>query len=192
MRWAATFLLAALPSMGFGADSSGAPATQVPLPFSGGHETDPRDHGRPVVLVAGALQVTPEVFRAAFSGVHPAPPGQGGPTPDEARANKRVLLAALGKYGVTNDRLDEVSNRYRYRAWAGELWPTRAASGYATVSNGVVTGFVVTDAGYGYSSPPVVTVPGRPEVRAVATLAFGTDFSRNGSVSSVALAPAGN
>ena len=29
-------------------------ATKVPLVFQGGHDTDPRDHGRPVVLVAGA------------------------------------------------------------------------------------------------------------------------------------------
>ena len=39
--------------------------------FSGGHETYPRDHGRPVVLVAAALNVKPEVFRKAFSGVTP-------------------------------------------------------------------------------------------------------------------------
>jgi hypothetical protein len=37
--------------------------TKVPVNFSGGHETDPRDHGRPVVLVAAALKVRPEVFR---------------------------------------------------------------------------------------------------------------------------------
>ncbi|NBQ65466.1 MAG: hypothetical protein EBT95_08050 [Verrucomicrobia bacterium] len=32
--------------------------TRVPVVFSGGHETDPRDHGRPVVLIAGALGVS--------------------------------------------------------------------------------------------------------------------------------------
>ena len=56
------------------------------LVFSGGTDTDPRDRGRPVVLVANGLGVTPEVFRDAFSGVHPAGPNSGGPTPDEARA----------------------------------------------------------------------------------------------------------
>ena len=50
MRFLLVFLIA-LPCF---ADSSST--TQVPLVFSGGHETDPRDHGRPVVLVAGALK----------------------------------------------------------------------------------------------------------------------------------------
>ena len=44
----------------------------VAVVFSGGHETDGRDGGRPVILIAAALKVKPEVFRAAFSGVHPA------------------------------------------------------------------------------------------------------------------------
>jgi hypothetical protein len=164
-------------------------ATQVPLVFSGGHETDPRDHGRPVMLIAAALRVPPEVFREAFTHVHPAGPGSGGPTDAEARANKKALMDALGKYGVTDERLNEVSNRYRYRAWAGELWPVHDAAGYATVSGGVITGFVVTDPGFGYSSPPVVTVKDMPGVQAVAGLAFDTDFGKNGSVRSVALAP---
>jgi hypothetical protein len=163
--------------------------TQVPLIFSGGHETDPRDHGRPVVLVAGALKVTPEVFREAFSHVHPAGPGSGGPTDAEARANKHALMDALAKYGVTDERLNEVSNRYRYRKWAGELWPTHEAAGYATVSNGVVTGFVVTDGGFGYSSLPTVSVKDMPGVQPTATLGFDPDFSKNGAVQSVAIAP---
>src|SRR5581483_6178092 len=40
-----------------------------PVVFSAGHETDPRDGGRPVALIAAALGVKPEVFRAAFRGV---------------------------------------------------------------------------------------------------------------------------
>jgi hypothetical protein len=43
-----------------------AAEAKVPVTFSGGHETDPQDRGRPVVLVAGALGVKPEVFRKAF------------------------------------------------------------------------------------------------------------------------------
>src|SRR6478736_1641922 len=68
---------------------------RVAVVFSGGYDTDPRDKGRPVVLVAGALGVTPEVFRDAFSRVHPAGPGRGGPTREEAQANKAVLMSAL-------------------------------------------------------------------------------------------------
>jgi len=179
-------LAAALPCLADDAAPGSAPATQVPLVFSGGHDTDPRDHGRPVVLVAGALKVTPEVFRDAFSRVHPAGPNSGGPTDAEARANKKALMDALSKYGVTDERLNEVSNRYRYRRWMGELWPTHDAAGYATVSNGVVTGFVITDAGFGYSSPPEVRVKEMPSVQAVTTLSFGTDFEKNGAVASVA------
>src|SRR5215218_9651255 len=90
-----------------------ASETQLPVTFSGGHETDPKDHGRPVVLVAAALNVKPEIFRKAFSGVKPAH-GRG-PTGEEARRNKEALMKVLGPYKVTNDRLDEVSNYYRYR-----------------------------------------------------------------------------
>src|SRR3954463_9907160 len=97
-----------------------AAETKIPVAFSGGHETDPKDHGRPVVLVATALNVKSEVFRRAFSGVTPAL-GRG-PTGDEARRNKEALMKVLGPYKVTNDRLDEVSDYYRYRPQASELW----------------------------------------------------------------------
>ena len=124
MKLLLAFLLLSVPCF--------AGVTKVPLIFSGGHETDPRDHGRPVILIAAALKVPPEVFREAFSHVHPAGPGSGGPTDAEARANKHALMDALGKYGVTDEILNEVSNRYRYRSGAGELWPTHEAAGYAT------------------------------------------------------------
>src|SRR5438552_11396179 len=61
--------------------------TRVPVVFSGGHETDLRDGGRPVVLIAAALGVTPEVFREAFSHVRPAPAGRE-PEPGQVRQNK--------------------------------------------------------------------------------------------------------
>jgi hypothetical protein len=161
--------------------------TQVPVTFSNGHDTDPRDHGRPVVLIGNALKVTPEVFRQAFSGVHPAQ-RDGGPTDAEARANKRVLMDALSPYGVTDDRLNQVSNYYRYRRDKGQMWPTVPATGYATVKDGVVTGFVVTNPGSGYSSPPDIAVQGMPDVHATATLSFDTDFSKNGAVKEITLA----
>jgi hypothetical protein len=133
----------------------------MPVVFSGGHDTDPRDHGRPVVLVASALGVSSDVFRDAFSRVHPAGPGSGGPTREEARANKAALMSVLGKYGISNDRLDEVSNFYRYPPGSRELWKNRPAVANALVKNGVVTGYEIVDGGAGYTAPPTVTVPRR-------------------------------
>src|SRR5437588_13008886 len=83
---------------------------KIPLKFDGGYQTDPRDHGRPVVLIAAALKVPDEVFRETFTHVHPAGPGRGGPTDAEARQNKQALMAGLGPYGATDDRINEVSN----------------------------------------------------------------------------------
>src|SRR6186713_372058 len=95
---------------------------KIPIKFSGGYEIGKQDFGRPIVLIAAALKVKPEVFREAFSGVTPAR-GRG-PTGEEARRNKEALMKVLGPYKITNERLDEVSNYYRYRPQKGELWPT--------------------------------------------------------------------
>jgi len=167
--------------------ASGA-ITKVPVVFSGGHETDGRDRGRPVVLVAGALGVPPEVFREAFSHVHPAGPDSGGPTHEEARANKAALMSVLAKYGITNDRLDTVSNRYRYVRSHDEMWPTAPAVANALVQNGVVTGYEVVSGGFGYSSPPTVTVPNVKAAPAKVELSFGKDFESNGAVSKITIA----
>ncbi|HZK82980.1 MAG TPA: hypothetical protein VFC46_17990 [Humisphaera sp.] len=51
------------------------PALGVPVTLTGGFETDPRDHGRPVVLIAAALNVSSDIFRDAFSHVTPPPAG---------------------------------------------------------------------------------------------------------------------
>ena len=67
------------------------------------------------------LGVPAEVFREAFTHVKPAPAGEQ-PDPEQVQRNKRALLDALGKYGVNNDRLDEVSNMYRYRPGDENLW----------------------------------------------------------------------
>jgi len=157
--------------------------TRVPVVFSGGHETDPRDHGRPVVLIAGALGVPPEVFRDAFSRVHPANPEKG-PVPAEAQANKAALLATLGKYGVTNERLDQVSDYYRYVASRHELWPTQPAVAYAMVQNGKIVGYEIVNGGAGYSSNPTIMVPGFSG-HALAELAYGKSFEKNGSIRSI-------
>ena len=154
--------------------------TRVAVTFLGGYDTKPEDRGRPVILVAAALGVPEETFRQAFKGVHPAPPGRGGPTGDEARANKAALMKVLEPLGVTNDRLDEVSNYYRYRREAGELWTHVPAEAYARVKAGKVIGFVVTNAGAGYSSVPEVHVAGFAGVRAAAVVDYGKDLSTNG------------
>ena len=171
----------------FGLTFSHAPhrsdITRVPVVFSGGHETDPRDHGRPVVLIAGALGVPPEVFRDAFSHVHPANPEKG-PGPAEAQANKAALLATLGKYGVTNERLDQVSDYYRYVGRRNELWPTQPAAAYAMVQNGKIVSYEIVNGGAGYTSNPDITVPGFPGDR-IAELAYGNSFETNGSIRSI-------
>lgn len=160
--------------------------SRVPVTFTGGYETDPQDYGRPVVLIAAALGVPTDVFREAFRHVTPAPAGTE-PQPDQVRRNKAALLQALGRYGVTNDRLDEVSNYYRYNRGRGEMWRSTPASACAIVRSGVVTGFTVTNPGSGYSSAPQVSVPGVNGVRARVTLSFSKELGRNGAIRSITL-----
>src|SRR5207237_7999977 len=81
---------------------------KVAVTFSGGHEIGKKDFGRPVVLIAAALEVKPEVFREAFSGVTPAKGRK--PSGDEARKNKAALLTVLAPHGATNARLAEGSD----------------------------------------------------------------------------------
>ena len=171
-----------------GASKARAEETKVPLTISGGHETDPKDHGRPVVLVAGALGVKPEVFREAFSGVTPARDRP--PTGEEARRNKEALMEVLKPYDVTNDRLDEVSNYYRYQPQKGELWPTTAAEGYAVIEDGKIKKFVVAKPGAGYSSPPKVTVKGFEKIPLEAKFEYVKDLKKNGAIASIEIVPA--
>ncbi len=153
--------------------------------FLDGHETDPIDHGRPVDLIANALGVTPKVFRDAFSGVSPAKNGQ--PSPSQARANKQILMDKLGPHGVTNERLDEVSNFYRYRPPSGELWKHKLAVATATITDGEVTGFIIIDGGFGYSTPPKVQIAGHDGVSVKAELEFTTDLETNGRVKTLTI-----
>jgi hypothetical protein len=173
-----------------GAPAMGKSARSTAVTFSGGHKTDARDSGRPVVLVAAALGVPTEVFRKAFSGVTPAGAGEQ-PGSEQVQANKAALLAVLAPYGVTNERLDEVSNYYRYNGTAGDLWRHSAATARAVVRNGKVVSARIVKAGAGYSSAPRVTVKGYPKVRVRATIAYGKDLSTNGSVSKLTLVRSG-
>jgi len=175
-----------------GGDQAGTPKADpslgVPVTLTGGFDTDPRDHGRPVVLIAAALNVSSDIFREAFSHVTPA---SGGREPEEAqvRLNKQALMQRLGPHGITDDRLNEVSNFYRYSSSKGQMWRHTPAVVYAKVSNGVVTGFTIADPGAGYSSPPKVSIAGMENISANATLSFGLDFARNGSIKEIAVRP---
>jgi len=151
--------------------------------FLGGYETDPRDGGRPVTLIAAALGVKSQVFRDAFSNVRPARGGD--PTPQRARANKEILMAALGKYGISNERLDEVSNYYRYQPERGEVWRRTPAAAKAVIKNGVVQEIKLTSVGAGYTTPPEVVIAGHEDVKIEAKLGYSKDFRKNGRIVSL-------
>jgi hypothetical protein len=155
--------------------------------ISGGFDTDPQDHGRPDVLIAAALGVPTEVFREAFSGVHPAGLDRG-PTAEEAQANKAALMSVLSPYGITNDRLDEVSNYYRYNGRNGGIWRHTLATAEPVIADGQLVGVTITNPGSGYSSAPIVTITG-PDgtVTATASVNYTSDFATNGSLTAIEL-----
>lgn len=159
----------------------------ITLQVGGGHEYDRRkDFGRPVVLIAAALGVKPDVFREAFRGVTPSrgrPPSR-----EEAQRNKAALLKLLAPHGVTNERLDEVSNYYRFRPQDGELWKHEEAAAQATIVDGRVTKVTVTKAGAGYTTPPTVVIPGHEQTKLVVTLHFDRDLKKYGSIASIEIA----
>ncbi len=176
---------AALGSVGIASSDNGQTFERVvEVQISGGHDTLEQDHGRPVILIASALKVPTQVFREAFSHVHPAPAGQE-PDPEQVRRNKEALLNALSRYGVTNDRLDEVSNYYRYNGRREALWKHRDAKVTATILRGEVKKVTVIDGGAGYSSKPTLTVPGVPNAHLEINLAFGPELNSNGSLAKV-------
>jgi len=156
---------------------------EVPLSFSGGHDIGKDDYGRPINLIAAGLGVKPEEFRKAFSGVTPAKGRR--PTREEERRNKEAMMRVLAPLGVTNERLDEVANYYRFRPEDGELWPTKPAKGYALLDDGKVKKLVISDPGAGYNTPPIVTIDNMESVRLKATLSFDKDLGKNGAVALV-------
>ena len=164
---------------------------RLPVTFEGGHETDPRDHGRPVTLIAAAMPVPADVFRETFSHVHPAGPGSGGPTDAEARQNKQALLKGLSPYGITDARINAVSNYYRYmKRNHDDLWKHREAIAFAVVKNNQVVRFDIADPGAGYTTPPEVTIETLPDVTITTKLEFGTDFATNGAIKSLVVSKA--
>lgn len=149
----------------------------------GGFQTDRRDGGRPVALIAAALAVEESVFRDAFSKVRPA--RGGAPSSAKVHQNKQVLMDALSPQGVTNDRLDEVSNYYRYRPQDGEMWPVQEAKLVAKIQGDQVVSVKIIEPGSGYLTAPEVVVAGHPELNFKATLKFSKDLATNGSIGSV-------
>jgi hypothetical protein len=158
-------------------------AEDVPVAITGGHDIGKEDHGRPCVLIAAALGVKTEVFREAFSGVTPAKNGR--PSADEARKNKEALMKVLGPFRVTNDRLDEVSNYYRFKPQDGELWKHTEAKAHAVIEDGKVVKVVVDEAGSGYTTPPKVTIKGFEKVEFAVDLRFDKDLKKNGAIKSI-------
>lgn len=88
----------------------------------------------------------------------------------------------LAPHGVTNERLDEVSNFYRYRPQSGELWNHKPAKATATIKDGKVVGFKILDEGFGYSTPPNVQIAGYENVRVKAEIEFTADLKTNGRI----------
>lgn len=160
--------------------------TNFSVSITGGSDTEPRDGGRPVVLIAAGLGVPTEVFRTAFSFVTPASGGQE-PDPTQVNLNKKALLNVLAPYGITNDFLDNVSDYYRFSGVKGQTWTKTPATAKAIVTDGVVTGINITNAGSGYSSVPKISISGAPNIIATATLSFGKDLKTNGSISSISI-----
>ena len=160
-----------------------ADESRIPVTFSGGHELAKNDYGRPINLMAAALGVKPEEFRKAFSGVTPAR-GRG-PTGAEARRNKEALMKVLGPLKVTNERMDEVANYYRFRPQDNELWPTKPAEAYAIIEDGTVEKIVVTKPGTGYNTPPKAVIKGHEKIRLEAKVKYDKDLKKNGGIESV-------
>ncbi|CAN7175314.1 hypothetical protein LJR153_000323 [Paenibacillus sp. LjRoot153] len=155
--------------------------------ITGGLTTNPQDKGRPVVLIASALGVPTEVFREAFSGVTPSGLDSQ-PSHELAQRNKAALMKVLEPYGITNERLDEVSNFYRYNGNRTATWQKTSATATAIVTDGVVTGVTITNPGAGYSSTPTVNITGPTgTVTAKAVVTYTQDFKTNGSITSITL-----
>ena len=96
-------------------------------------------------------------------------------------------MDALGRYGVNNDRLDAVSNFYRYPPGRGGMWKHKEATANALVKDGAVIGFEILDGGAGYTVPPAVSVSGMKDVNARAELSFGKNMESNGAVRAITL-----
>jgi hypothetical protein len=142
-----------------------------------------------VVLIAATLGVKTELFREAFGGVTPARDGK--PSGGVVRANKAALLKMLAPHGVSNERLDEASDHYRYQPQRGDLWRHTPAKAYAIVEDGQVKQLVMTESGAGYSTPPKAIVAGVQTPPLKVMLRFDKDVKQNESVVTMEVAMPG-
>lgn len=136
------------------------------------------------MLIAAALGVNAAVLREAFSRMRPACGGSE-PSASRVRANKTVLRAAHAAHaahGVTNERLDTVSDYYRYTPGLNSLWTNRPAVASALVKDGAIIGYKLLHDGSGYTTPPVARVTGFPHAHPTVSLVFGTNLAANGSI----------
>ncbi len=69
-------------------------------------------------------------------------------------------MKVLSPKGVTNDRLDDVSDYYRFQPQSGKIWTHKPAEAQAVIVDGKIERIVITQPGHGYCSTPKVTVPG--------------------------------
>ncbi len=104
------------------------------------------------------------------------------PSASRVRANKTVLRAAPAAHGVTNERLDTVSDYYRYAPGRNSLWTNRPAVASALVKDGAIIGYKLLHDGSGYTTPPVARVTGFPHAHPTVSLVFGTNLAANGSI----------
>lgn len=98
-------------------------------------------------------------------------------------------MKALGKYGITNERLDKVSDYYRYMGRRGELWKNKPALVNALIKDGKIIGYEIVKGGSGYSSSPTISVSNHPEAMAKVELGFSTDLEFNGTISGITILP---
>ena len=96
-------------------------------------------------------------------------------------------MNALGKFGVTDDRLNAVSNFYRYPPGSRALWKNKPATANALLKNGTIVGYEITSGGYGYTRPPTVSAPGSDGAMAKVEISYGKYLETNGAVSAITI-----
>ena len=69
----------------------------------------------------------------------------------------------------------------------GGIWRNKPATAYALVKEGAIIGYEITSGGYGYTTPPAVSVPGMEGATAKVEIAYGKDFETNGAIAAITI-----